>query len=386
VRTLLVTGPGGAGSSTVAAATALALADVGLPVTLLTAAPPIPDALPPSVAVRVVRPAAALESAWAGHADALAALVPVLALPPSSSVVPVPGVAEVALLAELGGLTGAGGVSGPDGGPGDHGVVVVDAGPLEQARALLALPHAARWWLTQLAPPRLRVLASVRALTRSRPGAVEAAVAAVGALEAALDRVPADPEVHLVLPPDPRAVPALRRAGTGLGLLGHALASVTLARVLPPAAGEWARQRAAQQDDVRTALLAAGVTGREVAEAPRAPTDAADLRALDAALVGDAPRRLAAPVPRRAGTGWELAVPLPWAGRGEVDLTRWGDELVVGAAGLRRSLPLDSLLRRCTVTAASVTDPGAPDAALTVRFAADPAQWPADLLAAEAAR
>lgn len=373
MRTLVVTGPGGAGTSTVAAATALALADAGRPVTLLTTATPAHD-LGPGVAVRVVEPVAALGSAWGGHADALAALAPALALPPASSVVPVPGVAEVAVLTALGELAGG-------------GDVVVDAGPLERATDLLALPHAARWWTAQLAPPRLRVLASVRALTRTRPGAVEAAVAAVGALEAAVDRLPTDPEVHLVLPPDPRALPALRRAGTGLGVLGYGLASVTLARVLPAAAGEWARARADQQDAVRTALRAAGVVAAEVAEAPHAPADAAAVRVLGAALAGApaGPRR-AAVSPRRVEGGWELALPLPFAGRGEVELTRWGDELVVGAAGRRRSWPLDPLLRRCTVTGAAVTDPGGPSAALTVRFAADPSQWPADLLAAEAAR
>ena len=372
MRTLFVTGPGGAGSSTVAAATALALADAGRPVTLLTAAAPDVADLGPGVAVRVVAPVPALGSAWAGHADALAALVPALTLPPASSVVPVPGVAEVALLAALGELTGS-----TD--------VVVDAGPLEQAVDLLALPHAARWWTAQLAPPRLRVLASVRGLARARPGAVEAAVAAVEALESAVRRLPADPEVHLVLPPDPRALPALRRAGAGLGVLGHALASVTLARVLPPAAGEWARSRTAQQDDVRTALRTAGVDAPEVAEAPRSPADAAALRALGAA-VPTAAATAAEPVPRRAGSGWELAVPLPFVGRGEVDLTRWGDELVIGAAGRRRSWSLSPLLRRCTVTGATVAEPGTPQAALVVRFAADPTQWPADLLAAEAAR
>jgi arsenite-transporting ATPase len=116
------------------------------------------------------------------------------------------------------------------------------------------------------------------------------------------------------------------------------------------------------------------------------PSDAASLRALGAAVRDDDGATATAPSSRRAGAGWELAVSLPFVGRGEVDLTRWGDELVVGAAGRRRSWPLDPLLRRCTVTGAAVTEPGTPQAALVVRFAADPSQWPADLLAAEAAR
>jgi arsenite-transporting ATPase len=187
-----------------------------------------------------------------------------------------------------------------------------------------------------------------------------------------------------VVAPDGRAVPAVRRAGAAAGLLGHPLASVTLARVLPAGAGEWATARAAVQDRVREGL--AGFAVREVAEAPVPPSDVPGLRALGAELPGDAPDPLPVPRARREGAGWVLPVPLPGAGRGEVELTRWGDELVVGLAGLRRSLPLDPLLRRCTVTGASVQHPGTPDAVLAVAFAPDPAQWPADLLAAEGAR
>ncbi|SDG54912.1 ArsA family ATPase [Klenkia brasiliensis] len=375
MRTLLVTGPGGAGSSTVAAATALALAATGQRVVLLGASAPAIDGLADAVDVRVVQAGPALEAAWAGHADALAALVPVLTLPPASSTVPPPGAGQVALLTELGRAAGT------------ADVVVVDAGPLPQALELLALPGATRWWLAQLAPPRLRVLASVRALTgKGRGGAVDAALAAVGALETALDRVPDRVEVHLVVAPDDRAVPAVRRAAAAAGLLGQPLGTVTLARVLPAGTGEWAEARAAAQDRVRAGLAGTGFAVRELAEAPVPPSDVAALGALGAAPADEVPEPVPVPTARREGAGWVLPVPLPGAGRGEVELTRWGDELVVGLAGLRRSLPLDALLRRCTVTGASVQHPGTPDAVLAVAFAPDPAQWPADLLAAEAAR
>jgi arsenite-transporting ATPase len=375
VRTLLVTGPGGAGSSTVAAATALAAARAGHRTRLLTAGAPAVAGLADEVAVQVVAPGPAVEAAWAGHADQLAALVPALGLPPASSVVPLPGAGEVALLVELGRVAAAGGTD----------VLVVDAGPVDRATALLGLPAALRWWSAQLAPPRLRVLAAVRsAAGRGRPGVLEAALAALTATEALVDRVP-DVEVHLVLPPDPRALPALRGSAAGVGLLGRPLAAATLARVLPGGAGEWAAARAAAQDQVRVELHGTGFPVGELAEAPRPPADVDALTALGVGLP-DLPAAPAGPSSRREGTGWVLDVPLPGAGRGEVELTRWGDELVVGVAGVRRSLPLDSLLRRCAVTSASVRDPGTPAAALAVRFVADPAQWPADLLAAEDVR
>jgi arsenite-transporting ATPase len=76
-----------------------------------------------------------------------------------------------------------------------------------------------------------------------------------------------------------------------------------------------------------------------------------------------------------------LDLPLPYADRGQVELTRWDDDLVVTAAGMRRSVPLDALLRRCTVAGGSLTDPGTAQAVLEVRCTPDPAQWPAGLLA-----
>ena len=54
------------------------------------------------------------------------------------------------------------------------------------------------------------------------------------------------------------------------------------------------------------------------------------------------------------------------------------------AAGARRSLRLDPLLRRCLVTSGNLVDPGTAGARLEVGFAPDARLWPADLLAAAA--
>jgi arsenite/tail-anchored protein-transporting ATPase len=379
VRILLVTGPGGAGTSTVAAATALELADAGERCVLLTTRRPAVTGLDTAVAVDVVEPQAALERTWGRHADALTAVLPVLTVPPASSVVAVPAVGELALLAALAGHAESG----------ETDVVVLDAGPVDSAAALLALPGALRWWLAQAAPQRLRVLASLRAaVVPGRPGGVAAALAGVAALEGLLGAVRlTDPErtaVHLVLRPDPAAGEDLAAAATALAVLGQGVASVTVGRVLPDAAGEWAAERSAVQRAAVAGLrdLADGVAIREVAEAAVPPGDVASLRALDAAV----PDRTAAvprPASRRDDGGWLLCLPLPFARRGEVELTRWADDLVVTAAGLRRSVPLDPLLRRCTVTGGSLDRPGTAATTLHVRFTPDPAQWPTGLLAAE---
>lgn len=387
MQILLVTGPGGAGTSTVAAATAVRLADAGSRCVLLCARRPALAGLDAAVRVDVVDPQRAFEQVWGRHADTLAALLPLLTVPPASSVVAVPTVPEFALLAALAGHAASG----------ETDVVVLDAGPLGSSSALLALPGALRWWLAQAAPPRLRVLATLRAaVVPGRAGGVAAALAGVVALEELLDRVPlTDPErtaVHVVLRPDPAAVGELRATATALAVLGQRAASVTVDRVLPAGPGEWAERRAAVQravvDEISALAADPPVPVHEVPEAAESPADVAALRALAAAVPSAAVPPVAAvgvvpPAPRRDGGAWLLSLPLPFAGRGEVELTRWSDDLVVTAAGQRRSLPLDPLLRRCTVAGGSLHRPGTAATTLDVRFVPDPAQWPAGLLEAE---
>ncbi len=385
MQILLVTGPGGAGTSTVAAATALQLAEDGARCVLVTTRRPAVAGLDAAVRVDVVDPQRALEDVWGRHADALAGALPVLTVPPASSVVPVPAVPEAALLAVLAGHATSDATD----------VVVLDAGPLGAATALLALPGALRWWLAQAAPQRLRVLAGLRAaVVPGRPGGTAAALAGVRALEELLDRVHlTDPDrtaVHLVLRPEPAAADDLRVAATRLAVLGQRVASVTVGRLLPDGPGEWWAGRAAGQRAAVTAVRDLAGTGgaavgpvREVAEAAVPPADVAGLRALEAALrTGPAPV-VTRPEARRDDGGWVLAVPLPFARRGEVELTRWADDLVVTVAGQRRSLPLDPLLRRCTVAGGSLSRPGTAATTLDVRFTPDPALWPVGLLEAQ---
>jgi arsenite/tail-anchored protein-transporting ATPase len=379
VQTLLVTGPGGAGSSTVAAATALRLTASGSRCVLLSTRPPRAADLAEAVRTDVVTAQPALEELWARHATGLAAAVPVLPVPPATSVVAVPGVAEFALLTALAGHARSGNVD----------VVVLDAGPTAAATALLALPGALRWWLRRAAPPQLRVLAALRAAaTPGRPGTAAGVLATVAGVEEMLDAVPlADPAstvVHLVVRPDEDASGQFEQAATALGVLGQRIAAVTVSRVLPATAGEWGARRAAVQDDALRRVRALGVPVREVAETAVAPSTVADLQALDAAVPEVPAQPSPPPTPRRAEGGWVLDVPLPCARRGDVELTRWEDDLVITAAGVRRSLPLDALLRRCTVIGGSLSQAGTASATLEVRFVPDPAQWPAGLLAAEA--
>lgn len=378
MRTLLVTGTGGAGSSTVAAAAAVRSARAGRSTVLLTRqAPPIGGlGDEPGLEVRRIAGARAVADLWGAHAGALVGLFPHLTLPPATSVVPVPGTPELALLAALAQT--------------QADLVVVDAGPLRDGVDLVALPATLRWWTEVALPPTVRALAAVRTATVGagavKPGPLDAALAVVPVVEGLLarDRLadPAGTAVWLTAPARGSSVVALRAATTLLGLHGLRPAAV-LARVLPAGGtGSWWQRRSADQDAALTGLAELAPV-HAVPEDPGSPDDAARglelLDGLDLPEAGGPP----APRPRRGRAGWELTVPLPFAERPQVSLTRWGDDLVVGVGEDRRSLRLDSLLRRCEVTGGRLADPGAAQARLEVSFRPDPQQWPADLLAAE---
>ncbi|SFF16581.1 ArsA family ATPase [Blastococcus tunisiensis] len=377
MRTLILTGPGGAGTSSLAAAAAVRAARAGRHTVLLSRQRPAVAGLEvePGLTVVTVDPQAAVEGIWSGVAGTAGAVLPQLTLPPATSVVPLPGAADVALFAELARA--------------DAELVVVDAGPVESALALVNLPVTLRWWLAQLMPPGMRALGAVRTAAvvsgAVRRGPVDAALSAVPALEALLarDRL-ADPTttgVYLVAAPRAASSAPLRTAAAVLGLHGLRAGAV-LSRVLPLAGDdEWTTARAAEQEAALTGLADVAPVLR-VPELPVAPDGPDQVGAL---LDGELPDSagFGAPVPERYEGAWRLALPLPFAERGAVTLTRWVDDLVLTVGGVRRSVRLDPLLRRCEVTGGRLAEPGTAAARLEVGFRPDPQLWPADLLSAE---
>jgi arsenite/tail-anchored protein-transporting ATPase len=377
VRTLLFTGPGGSGTTTLAASAAVRAARAGRRTVLLSRQEaPVPG-LAGVRGLDVVRvdPQAALERLWGGVAEGLGPLLPQLSLPPSSSVVPLPGSADLALFAELAAA--------------DADLVVLDAGPVEAAAALISLPATLRWWLDQLVPPGMRALGAVRTAAVSsgaaRRGPIDEALAAIPVLEGLLARdrlaASADVAVCLVAPPAGAAVARLRSAATTLALHGLRPAAV-LARVLPlDDAGEWAARRGAVQD----AALAAFAEVAPVRRLPELAVAPEDVDTLAGLLDGFEPAPAGMPAgrgPERRDGSWQLTLPLPFAERDDVTLTRWQDDLVITVGGSRRCLALDPLLRRCEITGGRLADPGGAEARLEVGFRPDPQLWPADLLAA----
>ncbi|MFD7534377.1 ArsA family ATPase [Streptomyces sp. NPDC059819] len=371
MRTVLVTGPGGAGRTTIAAATALAEARRGTRVTLLTS-----DRLPgelDGVTVRRVDSAAHFRAELLAFQDRAGAALDLLGASrlDAEELTELPGAEQLALLSALREAA----ADRPD-------LLVVDLPPADRALATLALPEQLRRYLRRLLPPERQAARSLRPVLAQLAGVPMPAqwlyeTAARWDLElAAVQAVVEDPgtTVRLVADPGPAAAEALRTARLGVAVHGLALDAVIANRLLPAETPDpWLAGLVAQQRKYLDELAQEFPVLREVAHLGRDPRGDDDLERL-----ATGPGPAAAPAPR-----WEIedrlaeddvlvwSLPLPGAVKDGLALVRRGDELLLTVGPFRRIVPLPSALRRCTVTGAGLND-----GVLDVRFAPDPELWP----------
>ncbi|MGX2997728.1 ArsA family ATPase [Streptomyces sp. JNUCC 64] len=399
MRTILVTGPGGAGRTTVAAATALAAVRAGHRTLVLSADPtdglgaalgvpvgadPVPLTGPAS-GLTAWRPSAAPSFGadllrlqdWAAPALDLAGAARLEA----AELTPLPGAEEAAVLRALRETARA-----PRG---TVDVLVVDLPPLDRALALLALPQQLRRYLRRLLPPERRAAQGLRPMLGRLAGVPVPAAALYETVErwdaelAAVEALVADPAttVRLVAEPGPAATRALRAVTPGLALHALRVDALLASRVLPTGTGgDWlagpvAQQRAALTDWTGAADGTDGTVPvpHELPHLGRAPEGPDDLAALAVPFDAAPPPPVEWPVVDRLAEDGVLVwdIPLPGAVREELDLLRRGDELVLTVGRFRRIVPLPSALRRCTVVGAGLRDGG-----LKVRCAPDPGLWP----------
>lgn len=258
MRTVLVTGPGGAGRTTVAAATALAAAADGAR-TLLLSAEPIPGLPAAAEPTRVAGPLdhARIDSGAHFRAeltdlqDRASGLLDLLGAGrlDGEELTELPGAPQLALLHALR-RAAEGDWSGYD-------VLVVDLPPLTEALALLALPEQLRRYLRRLLPAERQAARALRPVLAQLAGVpmpaqwlYEAAArkdAELAAVQALIED--ASTTLRLVAEPGPAAEDALRTARTGLALYGLRADLLVASRVLPRHSSDpWFAGLAAQQE------------------------------------------------------------------------------------------------------------------------------------------
>ncbi|MEV5876554.1 ArsA-related P-loop ATPase [Streptomyces sp. NPDC052101] len=391
MRTILITGPGGSGRTTIAAATALTAAREGTRTLLLgadrtdtlgaalgRATGPAPEKAAPNLttwrpdaADRFRQDLTAFQARAASVLDLLGA-----ARLDAEEVTPLPGAEELSFLRAL-----------RDAALSErYDLLVVDLPPLHQALSLLALAEELRRYLRRLLPPERQAARALRPVLGRLAGVPMPAdwlyeTAARWDVElAAVQAVLTDPgtAVRLVAEPGPAGADAVHTARLGLALRGLGIEALIANRTLPEATPDsWLSSLLAQQRktlaDWREQPCDADCVVHPVPHLGRDPRGGDDLTALAVPAVNPDPAPVEWPVADRIAEDGVLVwhIPLPGAIRDELDLIRRGDELVITAGPFRRIVPLPSALRRCTVAGA-----GLREGELRVRFAPDPDLWP----------
>jgi arsenite-transporting ATPase len=293
-----------------------------------------------------------------------------------------PGIQEVLGLHEVGELAAAG--------RWDH--IVVDCASTADALRMLTLPAMFALYVERGWPRHRRLSAADDARSTAAVELLERISGSVEKLSALLTdgaRVGA----HLVLTAERVvAAEALRTLGS-LALMGVRVEELIVNQILVqddsyeyrnlPAhpAFDWYSERISEQRAVLDELDNA-IGDVALVLTPHLAGEPIGAKAL-AELLDSARRRDGSPPPGplrpvvdlESGSGlqsvYRLRLELPQIDSGALTLGRVGDDLIVGAGGMRRRVRLASVLRRCTVLDAHLRG-----SELTVRFRPDPEVWP----------
>ena len=384
MRILLFTGKGGVGKSTVAASTSALAASRGQRTLVLStdAAHSLADAfgapvgaepteVAPLLFVQQVDAQRRFEQSWADIQGYLLSVLDVAGVDPvaAEELTVIPGAEEVLALLELRlhALSG------------EWDLIVVDCAPTAETLRLLALPEALGWYMQRVFPFERRVVKALKPVLTKAAGVPmpgDSVFDAIERLHGELEEVRAllagpDASVRLVLTPETVVLAEARRSFTTLSLFGYRVDGVVANRVFPEGEGDawragWVAAQTKVLEEVEESFAGLQIWRSVYRSGEPVGVDA--LRTL-ATEVYDGTDPLAAPegdgplkVTRNAA-GAVLRLELPFVTKGEVDLARHGDELVVTVGSYRRLLSLPPGLARHRVTGARVDE-----GSLQVRF------------------
>ncbi len=361
-RTILYTGKGGVGKTSVAAATARRCAAAGLRTLVMSTDPAhslsdsmgtelsgAPTPLGAKLAGQEVHAQEEMERHWQAVSGWLGELLAEQGVDPISVeelTVP-PGMNELFSLLQIKQHHESG----------EFDVVVVDCAPTGETLRLLSFPEVCTWWLEKVFPWQSRWLAAARPFARNvldvplpEDGVLEDVERLVHNLVAmnAILRDPALTSVRLVMTPDRMVVREAMRTFTYLNLYGYLTDAVVVNRIFPEAMGdpyfcEWREAQRDQMESVRSAFAPVPIL-----TAPYLPREVMGEEMLDTlgdAVFGD----LAADALLHSGLTQELSVTdgratlrllLPFAERGDVELKKVGLEVIVKVAGHKRTIIL----------------------------------------------
>jgi arsenite/tail-anchored protein-transporting ATPase len=373
-RTILFTGKGGVGKTTIASATALHIASSGKKTLLMSTDPahsladcfdvdlgPRPTELAANLWAEQIDPQQRLEENWREiqqHAIAVlnwAGLAEVEA----EELAVVPGLDELFALADV--------KSHHDEGPWD--VVIVDCAPTGETLRLLSLPDIIQWYMERIFPIERRVMGALRPVARrvtSLPLPDDSVYEAVRRFYNRLDGVRqiltdgTVTSVRLVVNPERMVIAEARRTFTYLNLFGYRVDAVIVNRLLPqevtdPYFDRWKEIQAEHLDAIHDSfsplpMLTASLRDHELVGSKLLFEFGSELYAHQdpaAVLFTDDPMTIT-----KRGDAYVLSLRLPFARRDDLDLSQKADELFVRVGPYRRTIMLPRVLLAREVTSA----------------------------------
>ena len=265
----------------------------------------------------------------------------------------------------------------------EYDAIVVDCAPTGETLRLLSFPDVASWWLEKVFPIERRLMAAARPFARTLLDVslppdrvfddVERLVVNLVAMNSIL-RDRRATSIRLVMNPDRMVIREAMRTYTYLNLYGYLTDAVVVNRVFPEEVdggyfAGWRVHQLEQMELVRSAfapvpILTARFFEQEVAGDAMLDRLADDVFAehdAEALLYEDLSQQLVS----TNGTA-TLRVPLPFAEKGDIDLKKIGLEVVVRVGGQKRTIVLPPAMAAYRPESAQFED-----GALSVRFEKD---------------
>jgi arsenite-transporting ATPase len=389
-RTILYTGKGGVGKTSVAACTARRCAAGGLRTLVISTDPahslaeslgselgPSPVEVGRRLWGQEVQAQQEMERHWAGVQDWLGELLierGVDRISAEELTVP-PGMDELFSLLRLQAQHQSG----------EWDAIVVDCAPTGETLRLLSFPDVARWWIEKVFPMERQILAAARPIARTFldiPLPSQAVFADIQRLSEnliAMNEILRDRErstVRLVMNPDKMVIGEAMRTFTYLNLYGYLTDAVIVNRVFPADVGDYfAQWRRVQEEHLQ--LVSSAFAPVPVLCAPYFDQEVIGGEMLDrlAAALFEPDELDPAAVLHDAVTqelsmtehGARLRVSLPFAQKGDISLKKAGLELIIGVDGQRRTIVLPPAFAAFQPTEAKFED-----GALEVSFDGEP--------------
>lgn len=378
MRVIVFTGKGGVGKTSIAAATAVTVAEQGGRTLVMSTDPahsladafdaelgPEPTQVVPNLFGLQIDAQQRLEQHWDQIQEYVMRFLDWAGADPvaAEEITVLPGIEEVFSLTDLRHYHAEG----------DFDCIVVDCAPTAETLRLLSLPEISRWYMERIFPIERKVVKAVRpVLSRvtSMPIAGESFFAAIESLHSRLGEVgeiltdASMSSVRLVVNPERMVIAEARRMFTYLSLYGYRVDAVVANRLLPedvedPYFAKWKAIQGEHLETIRESFAPVPILTARLYETEMVGTGL--LRELGREVYEgvDAGGILHADEPLKVSTRGDmfvLSIRLPFA-EGRFDVSRHNDDLIVTVGSRRRSISLPASLRRREVVGAAFAGP-----------------------------